>query len=305
MSKSELHVVTGAFGYSGRYIASRLLREGKRVLSITGHPDRPDPFEGRLDAVRMSFDDPQALERSLAGGTVLYNTYWVRFDWGDASFGRAVANTKALFAAAARAGVERVVHVSITNPSLGSALPYFSGKAELEQALARSGLSHAILRPTVLFGGRDVLINNIAWLLRRLPVFGVAGDGRYQVQPIHVTDLAALAVEHGSQRDDVVLDAVGPERYRFDELVHLIARAIGSRARIVHLPPWLVALAARVMGRWLGDVVLTRQEIDGLMEGLLVSEAPPTGITRFSQWLTTHADELGRRYASELARHYR
>jgi NADH dehydrogenase len=304
MSTEKLHVVTGAFGYSGRHIAARLLEQGVRVRTITGHPDRPDPFGGRVEVAKLDFGDPDALAGSLAGAEVLYNTYWVRFDHGDTTHERAVANTEVLFRAAAAAGVERVVHVSITNPTPDSRLPYFRGKARLEASLAATGLPHAILRPTVFFGGRDVLINNIAWLLRRMPVFGVPGRGQYGVQPIHVEDVARLAIEHGKHRDNVIIDAVGPETFSFLELVRLVARSIGSHSLIVPMPRWLVLVASRVLSSWVHDVVLTPDEVDGLMADLLVSEREPTGEIVFSKWLRDHAGELGREYASELGRHY-
>src|SRR5512140_1452343 len=238
---TPIHAVTGAFGYSGRHITELLLAQSRPVRSLTGHPDRPDPFGGRVEVRRFEFQNPARMRESLAGVQVLYNTYWVRFAHGGTDHALAVENSRRLIRAAAEAGVERIVHVSITNPSLDSPLPYFKGKAEVEQALAASRLSHAILRPAVFFGGRDVLINNIAWLLRRLPVFGVAPGG-YQLQPIHVEDMARLAVEQGESRTTVTLDAVGPEALGFVELVRLVRHAVGSRALVTTVPPWLLLL---------------------------------------------------------------
>jgi len=300
----RVHAVTGAFGYSGQHLARRLLEAALPVRSLTGHPDRPDPFGGRVEVRAFHFDDPSRLRASLRDVRVLYNTYWVRFDHGASTFARAVEHSRRLFRAAAEAGVERVVHVSITNPSLDSPLPYFRGKAEVEAALAATGLSHAILRPAVFFGGRDVLLNNIAWLLRRLPVFGVA-PGDYGLQPIHVEDFARLAVEEGASRATRTLDAVGPDRLGYRALVEQVRAAVGSRARTVTVPPALLRLAARLLGPVLRDVVLTRDEVDGLRANLLVSSGPPTGTTRLTEWLPRHAAELGVAWASELARHYR
>jgi uncharacterized protein YbjT (DUF2867 family) len=302
--RREVHAVTGAFGYSGQFIATRLLSQGAQVRSLTGHPDRPDPFGGRVEVQRLLLDDPAALRAALADVAVLYNTYWVRFAHGATTHALAVERSRRLFQAAAEAGVERVVHISITNPSLDSRLPYFKGKAEVEQALAASGLSHAILRPAVFFGGRDVLINNIAWLLRRLPVFGVAA-GRYGLQPIHVDDLARLAVEQGASRADGTLDAVGPETFDFAELVRLVRRAVGAHALVTPVPRWLLLLASRLLQPLVGDVVLTADEVDGLRAGLLVSSGAPTGTTRFTGWLEEHADRLGVEWASELGRHFK
>lgn len=304
MSDRRLHAVTGAFGYSGRHIARLLLDRGEAVASLTGHPDRPDPFGGRVQVRAFHLERPDLMRDALRDVKVLYNTYWVRFEHGSTTFAGAVENSRRLFHAAAAAGVERVVHVSITNPSPDSPLPYFRGKAEVEQALRASGLSHAILRPAVFFGGRDVLINNIAWLLRRLPAFGVA-PGSYGLQPVHVDDLAHLAVEQGASAVDATFDAVGPEVLGFRELVVTVRGAVQSRARIVTVPQRLLLLTARLVGALVRDVVLTPDEVEGLRAGLLVSSGPPTGETRFSEWLARNASALGRQWASELGRHFR
>src|SRR6266511_2810571 len=255
----SIHAVTGAFGYSGMHLARLLLERGERVRSLTGHPGRPDPFAGRVQVVPFRFDEPTAMRAALRDVRVLYNTYWTRFDHGASTFARAVENSRALFRAAADAGVERVVHVSITNPSPDSLLPYFRGKAEVEAALRETGVSHAILRPAVFFGGRDVLVNNIAWLLRRLPLFGIA-PGRYGLQPIHVEDFAWLAVEQGSSRVDTVLDAVGPEALGFEELVRLVRKTVRSRAALVPVPRLVLLTAALILGAVARNDVLTPHE---------------------------------------------
>ncbi len=297
--------MTGAFGYSGRYIAARLLDTGHSVVTLTNSAHRANPFGESVKAYPLTFNDPDALAGALRDVTVLYNTYWVRFNYRSFSHAEAVHNTKRLFDAAREAGVKRVVHVSITNPSADSELEYFRGKAELEAGLEASGLSYAILRPAVLFGGEDILINNIAWMLRRFPVFGVFGDGEYRLQPIFVDDLARLAVEHGAGRANVIVDAIGPETFTYRELVGAIGRAIGKPRPIVSIPPSVGYYAAVLMGKLLGDVVLTRDEIRGLMAGLLCVNSPPTGATRLTDWAAEHRDVLGVRYASELGRRRR
>lgn len=300
--KQTLHAVTGAFGYSGKYIARRLLDLGHEVITLTNSPDRTNPFDDRVKPYPFNFDDPEELARSLRGVSVLYNTYWVRFNHKLFRHADAVRNTERLFEAAARANVERIVHVSITNPSEDSPLEYFSGKARLETALADSALSHAILRPTVLFGKEDILINNIAWALRRLPAFGVFGRGDYRIQPIHVDDLAALAVENGAGRDNVTIDAIGPETFTYRQLVKIIGEAIGRKKPIISVSPSVGYLAGWLLGKCVGDVMITREEIKGLMADLLHVDSPPTGTTRLTDWIRRHADSLGRKYTSELAR---
>lgn len=297
-----LYVVTGAFGYSGKYITSRLLAAGRRVRTLTNSLLRENPFGTAVEAHPYNFERPDELARSLEGADVLINTYWVRFDHRGFTHTQAVRNTRCLFDAATRAGVRRVVHVSITNPSAESELPYFRGKAELESALRGSGLSYAILRPTVLFGQEDILINNIAWMLRRFPVFGVFGDGGYRLQPIFVDDLAQLAVQASGSSENVVRDAIGPETFTYRELVSVIGAAIGRQRPIVSVPPGLGVAVGRLVGLVVGDVVVTPEEIAGLMQNLLVTSSPPAGNTALSQWIVEHRADLGRRYSSELAR---
>lgn len=294
--------MTGAYGYSGKYIARRLLDRGRDVITITNSPDRPDPFGGKVTAFPFNFEAPEKLTESLRGVRVLYNTYWVRFNHKTFAHADAIANTKTLFHSARDAGVERFVHVSITNPSADSSLEYFRGKAELEAALKETGMSYAILRPAILFGEEDILINNIAWTLRRLPVLGIFGNGEYRVQPIHVDDLAALAVEQGAVREDVTIDAIGPETFTYKELVAAIGDAIGKRRLTMPVPPWLGYIVATIVGKFMGDVFVTRDEIAGLMADLLHVDSPPAGTTRLTDWMREHADTLGKRYASELAR---
>jgi uncharacterized protein YbjT (DUF2867 family) len=300
-----LHVVTGAFGYAGRAIASRLLAEGKRVRTLVHDPSRVNPFGDRVTAVPYRFDDPTALAQSLEGASVLHNTYWVRFAKGRVTFDAAVAHTRMLIRACETAGVSRMVHLSITNPSEDSPLPYFRGKGILERAIRESSLSYAILRPSVIFGPGDILINNIAWFLRHAPVFPIIGDGQYRLQCADVEDVADIAASAAAKTENMIVELVEPEVFTFEGLVRLIAERIGSRARIIHLPVGVMGPLLAAAGLVLRDVVLTRDEITGLMSNLLVSAGPPAGRRRFRDWLDEHAPEIGRQYASELRRHYR
>jgi len=305
METQELNVVTGAFGYTGKYITRKLLSMGKRVKTLTGHPNRPNPFGNQVSVAPFHFDNPAELRRALQGASTLYNTYWVRFPYGQVTYDTAVANTKILINAAKEAGIRRIVHISITNASDASPFPYFRGKGILEKAVTHSGLSYAIIRPTVIFGHEDILINNIAWFLTKFPVFAIPGDGNYQLQPVFVEDVAGIAVNAGQSNDNVIVDAVGPEIFKYEELIRLIADRVQSKAKIIHLRPGLALFLSKFIGYMVNDVVLTSDEVEGLMANLLVSKNPPTGKTRLSDWLSQHADTIGTKYASELNRHYR
>ena len=303
-SAGDFDVVTGAFSYSGAAIASELQAAGRRVRTLTGHPGRA-PAGTAIEARPLDFTDPAGLAESLRGARALFNTYWVRFAHGHVSHEAAVAQSRVLFQAAAEAGVRRVVHVSITNPSADSPYPYFRGKAAVELALADFGLSHAVLRPSILFGGNGVLINNIAWLLRRMPVFAVGGTGSYRVRPIHVDDLARLAVRTAASAENQVIDAVGPDRPTFLELVHHIRDSVGSRSRVIGVPGSLIPPAARVLGLALRDTLLTADEYEAMAAGLADTDGPAAGEISLLQWITDHKGTLGRTYANELDRHFR
>ena len=296
--------VTGAFSYSGKYITKRLLERDEEVITLTNHPNRPNPFDGKVKAFPLNFNNEAELIASMRGADALVNTYWIRFDKGNNTQPKAVENTGKLVHAAVKAGVKRIVHISITNPSADSHLPYFWGKAANEKFVTESGMSYAILRPTVLFGKEDILINNIAWLLRRFPIFGLPGDGSYKLSPVYVDDLAALAVESVYGSEDYIWDAVGPDEFTFREMVELIGKTVDKTPPLIPLPPRLALLAAQFLSLFVNDVMLTPEEVDGLMANLLVSKETPRCKTSLKDWLRENRNTVGGHYASELARHF-
>lgn len=297
-------VVTGAFSFSGRYIAQRLLAAGGEVATLTSRVATTDPLAAQVAVHRLDFDHPDELARAMAGADVLYNTYWARLGRGN-DYNHLVANTTLLAQAAVRAGVRRIVHVSIANASAGSPFGYYRAKALAEQAVKDTGLSCAILRPTLLFGPEDIMVNNIAWFLRHLPVFGILGRGDYQIQPVHVDDLAALAVAAGGREGNEAFDVAGPECFTFNELIRMIRKACGGISLVTHLPLSAVLAANRVLGLALGDVTLTAQEAEALAANLLVSSERPRGMTSFIDWVARQGRELGQKYRSSLRREYR
>jgi len=301
----DLDAVTGAFSFTGGFIARRLLAGGRRVRTLTNHPHRPGSEAIDVEIVPLQFANRDELVESLHGVDVLYNTYWIRFPHSGLGFGDAIANTRRLMGAAASAGVRKVVHISVSNPSADSALDYFAGKARTEAVVRESGLPWAVVRPTLIFGAGDILINNIAFLLRRLPVYLIPGRGAYRVQPVAGEDVADIAIWAAAQPDGLTVDAAGPDIISYAELVDAIAIAIHHTRPIVFTPPGLTLLAGRVLGRYVKDVILTPQELTGLMDELLVSREPPRGRMRLDDWLLRSADGLGKSYASELDRHFR
>ena len=297
-------MVTGAFSFTGRYIAARLLELGREVRTLTRHPQSESPFRARVVAFPLDFEAPEDLAASLREVDTVYNTYWIRSPQAELTFERAIANTAVLLRAAREAGVRRVVQLSVSNASTSSRLPYFRAKAVAEERLAASGLSYAIVRPTLVFAREDVLVNNIAWLLRRLPLFVIPGSGGYTLQPVAAEDVAELVVAAGAREDRSVLDAAGPDVLSFDDLVRLIRETVGSRATVMHARPRIALALSAMVGSVMRDRLVTRAELAGLMQGLLTSRGEPTGIRRLPDWLRENADSVGRRYVSERIRNW-
>ncbi|MCL2466025.1 MAG: NAD(P)H-binding protein [Micrococcales bacterium] len=294
-------LITGTNGYTGRHLAHVLIERGRQVRTLTRDPATVTP---PIDALPFTFDDPERLTAAFDGIDTFYNTYWVRFARRGASHDLAVAHSRALITAAARAGVRRMVHISIMNPDPDSPYTYQRGKAIVEDLVRASGMSYAILRPSVLFGGAEVLLNNVAWLLRHFPVFTVPGDGRYPIRPTHVDDLAELMAALAAGDDNVERNAGGPETFAFGDLVRLIGKATGARARVVDAPRALVLPATRVVARITGDVTVTRAELDALMDGLASCDGPPAGKRRYTDFLIEHGLAYGRTYTHELRRNF-
>jgi uncharacterized protein YbjT (DUF2867 family) len=298
--------VTGAFSFTGRAIAEELLARGRPVRSLSRRPaEDGDPLGSRVDRAALQFSDRGALTDALRGADVLYSTYWVRFERGGSTFARAVENIRVLVGAAREAGVGRVVHVSVSNPSESSPFAYYRGKALAERVVAESGLPHAIVRPTLVYGPDDILLNNIAWTLRRFPFFAVGGSGAYRVQPVALAEVASLCVDAGADGPSVVFDAAGPETYSYVELVRLIGAAVGRPARIVRLPGAVVLGLAKVVGMISRDVLVNGEELGALRAELLCSHEPPRASGSFAAWLDGAGSGLGVKYVSELQRNFR
>ena len=302
MTAQRLHTVTGATNYTGMYIAQLLLQQGHRVQSITHHhPNWGSPFGDRVPLHPFNFDQPNLLRQTLEGTDTLFNTYWIRANHKDRTDQQYIEQTRVMFQAAREAGVRRIVHISITNPDPESDLPYFQGKGQLEDALRDlEGVSHAILRPTVIYSAEDMPLNIIAWTLRQFPVVLIPGRGKYEIQPVFVEDLAALAVEVMDQEENLEIDAVGPEVFTYAMLIKTIRSKNGARCAVMPMPSSITYLAGKALGKMLDEMVPTRDEIRGLSRGLLVSRSgePAPCPTRFSEWLDEHSDQLGRSYAN-------
>jgi NADH dehydrogenase len=299
-----LNVVTGSFGYIGKYITKELLSQGYAVKTVTTHPEKPNPFGKLVQAASYSFDSPDLLTDYLEGSNTLFNTYWVRFNYKKWSFEQALENTNILFRCARDAGVKKIIQISVTNPSEKDDLPYYRGKALQEKAVKDLGLDFTIVRPTLVFGKEDILVNNIAWTIRKFPIVPIFGSGNYQVQPVFVEDLGKIVVEASQQESETVIDAIGPETYTYKEFLSLIARELNRNVSFFHTSPSVGIFLGQLIGVFVRDIVLTSDELKGLMLNKLTSQQKSNGKTHFSDWLRENKKTIGSGYTSELDRHF-
>ncbi len=294
-------VVTGAFSYVGAAVAAELLRRGYAVHTLTNR--RAPADAGGITSAPLAFD-PEHLAREMAGVDAFVNTYWIRLPHGGQTFDTAVENSRVLVSAAVRARVGRLVHVSVSNASLGSNLGYYAGKARVDEAVRAAPIPHAIVRPTLVVGPNDVLTSNVAWLLRTFPFFLVPGGGRAPVEPVTLSDTGRIIADAAQATGDLDVDAAGPDVMTFRDYVHLVARAVGVTRPVLGAPAWLSLAALSAVGPLVRDVILTREEWLGLAQGLLVSKKPPLGRESVAGWLLAHGSSLGRAYANDLRRHF-
>lgn len=295
-------VVTGAFGYSGKYIADRLIKKGYQVVTLTNSPFRNQQKSEKILIHPYDFEHPKNMELAFNGVKVLFNTYWIRMESSNITFTQVVQNTKKLIEVACNAGVTQIIHISVSNPSLQSRSKYYRSKAEVEEIIKSSGLQYTILRPAFLFGNEDILINNIAWMLRKLPAYPIFGNGTYKVRPIHVEDLADLAVEQINQNGNKIINAGGQVTYQYRDFITAIENAICINRPLIPVPIGIGYYGSVLLGLMLKDVITTREELDALVSGNLNVDGPAIGNINLNEWLKENSSTLGKHYRSERKR---
>lgn len=305
-NKNITHTITGALGFTGKYITKQLIEKGHIVQTLTNSPERPNPFGDKLRIFPLDFNNEEGLVNSLKGTNILYVTYWVRFAYKSKDLvffhSQGEENTKKLFDAAKKAGVGKIVYISISNPDENSPYEYFYRKARIEKYLINSGVPYAILRPCILFGNEDILFNNIAWAIRKFPLFPVFKEKECKIQPIFVEDLAALAIESAQKKENILMDACGPEIFHYRDLAKTIRKILNKKCLIFTLPRSWIYSAGKIISMITSDQILTRDEINALCDGLLYSRNPPLAPKRFTKWLNENRKTFGTRYANETKR---
>ncbi len=290
-SDARLVTVVGGSGFVGRHVVRALARHGYRVRVAVRRPDlafhlQPLGGVGQIHAVQANVRFPHSLDAAMAGADAVVNLVGILAPDGRQTFRSVQAEgARAVAAAAARAGVSRLVQMSALGAAPDSASEYATSKAEGEAAALESGVAAVVLRPSVIFGPEDGFFNRFAALARMLPVLPIVG-GATRLQPVFVGDVAEAVVKgvDGSAAAGRVYELGGPEIVTLKELVDAVLRITGRNRPVIDLPFGLGRIQAGAMeivntltlGLLPKELSITRDQVELLKVDNVVSEAART-----------------------------
>ena len=244
-------VVTGGTGFIGREVVNQLLASGGHRIAVTSRSPRPDPEWGdRVEVLQAFAGDALSLGKAFTGAEVVVHAIqFPNHPVEDPGRGRTYlevdgAGTEVAARVAKALGVRRFVYLSGAGAGQGRQESWFRAKDRAEAAIRESGMEHALVRPSWIYGPRDRSMNRFVFFCRYLPVVPVIGDGRTAVYPIHVEDVARAVAELVRREDATAraLDLGGPERLTMDEIIRTIQRVLGVRRPLLHHPVRLMKL---------------------------------------------------------------
>ncbi len=264
--------LTGATGFVGGGVLTRLLRRGHDVKVLVRNTDRAARLRdfGGVELVPGGLDDEAAVRSLVGGAEAVVHLVGIIAEAKGQTYQRVhVDATARLASAATAAGVRRFVHMSALGArSDAAATAYLRSKAAGEDAVRRSGLAHTILRPAIIAGPGNVPLKLMCDVLRLAPVLPVVGNGRYRMQPVWLDDVAevfAVALE----RPDLVgtFDIAGPEQLTWHEMMDRLEAALGVRRPRIGVPLPLVRLGAMAGDLAPGLAPITSEQMQMLLEG--------------------------------------
>jgi len=262
-----LLVVGGCTGLVGRAV----LREFGPTHRIRSLHRRPTEAEasGGVEVVAGDAREIADWGPYLRGVDTVLNLAWYR-EPRHRHFVRLADGLLRLVRDAEAAGVRRFVHVSVPDapPRMETDLPYLAQKRRVDRAIEASRLSYAIVRPTMLFGPRDVLLTVMLRTIQRYHRFPMFGDGLYHVSPIATGDLAAILRREGERGARTNVMVGGPERWVYRDLTDAMFRALGRSPRYVRLSPANSVRLASFLER-VGSSLLYAYEVEWLLADLL------------------------------------
>jgi uncharacterized protein YbjT (DUF2867 family) len=253
--------VFGGTGFVGRRIVRQL--SGSALLRIASR--RPAAVEGdNVEQVSADAHDEHAVEAAIEGADGVVNAISLyREHGGDTFHSVHVAAAARIAAAARRAGVKRLVHLSGIGADAASRSPYIRSRGEGEAAVQAAFPGAVVVRPAVMFAPDDAFLTTILGLLRTLPAYPLFGDGRTRLQPVYVDDVAAAVAQilRQTSRPQAIYELAGPRVYSYGELLRIIARSAGLRPRLMPVPFGLWGAAAG-LAEILPHAPLTRNQVE-------------------------------------------
>jgi NADH dehydrogenase len=274
--------LAGATGYVGRHVVERLLRRDHELVVLARTPERAGWLTDRgVELVHGDLEDQTALRRLVEGAGAVINLVGIIVEMGRQTFERVHAGgTRALVAAAREAGVPRFVQMSALGARPDAAATgYHRTKAAGEEAVRTSGLSHAIMRPSLIAAPGNEVLKRLVGMLRFSPVMPVIGDGLYKLQPVWADDLAeaiALAVERSDLQG--TFDLAGPDQLTYHQLLDQLETALGVKRTRVMAPVPVVRFAAYA-GMVLPDLnPITPEQLQMLLEGSTTEQNALPGV---------------------------
>jgi len=275
-------VVTGGTGFIGREIVSRLLEGGQHEVAVTTRdPGRGGPWAGRVELIQAFAGDPTSLGRAFArADVVMHAIQFPNHPVEDAAKGRTYLEVDgrgtATAARVAKAmGVRRFVYLSGAGAGQQRPEPWFRAKDIAEAAIRETGMEHALLRPSWIYGPGDRSMSRFVSFCRYLPVVPVIGDGTTPVYPIYVKDVARAAAEAVRREDpmDKALELGGPERLSMDQILHTVQAVLRKRRPLLHHSARLMKLLVLPM-QILPEPILSPDAIDFILQEVEIDPKP-------------------------------
>lgn len=274
-----LVAMTGATGYVGSEVVRKLLRRDHEIRALVRSSARAGPLRDLgIQMVTGDLSDRSALRSLVEGAGAVVHLAAVIVEEGRQTFQAVhVAGTEALLDAGREAGTPLFLHMS----ALGArgdagATSYHRTKWAAEEAVRGSGLAHAIFRPSIVAGPGSVPLGKMVSMIRLLPVVPVIGDGRYEMQPVWIGDVAE-AFARALEREDLrgSFDVGGPERLTYHQVLDHLETALGVRRPRVRVPVEIVRFAAAAGAALPNLAPITSDQLQMLLEG---STAPQNAL---------------------------
>ena len=266
--------VTGATGFIGRHLVSKLLSQNKNVSVLT-HSQK-----SQLDPVTIfqgSVEDSHSLDSFCKEIDILYHLVGIIAETRKKTFDKTVVEgTENIVEAAKKHHIKKIVYLSALGTAESALSKYHQTKFLAEQAVMHSGIPYAIFRPSVVYGEGDGFVSLLVKMIRYSPFTPIIGTGKFQLQPIYIDDLTDMMTKIDFLEDEII-SIGGPEKLEYLEILYLLKKHLGKKRLNIFLPTVLMKMVASVLEPILKPAPITRDQI------LMMEEGSTCDITKMKQ----------------------